>query len=307
MNMTGDSMEIRQLRYFVEICYAGSFSKAANNAHISHQGISLAIIRLEDEFGAKLFKRTIRGIELTDEAQFLLPKAKQILSLVDECEDRLIYNKKKITSLPIYFAYGVLQEFADPILDDFKKQNPDIKLKIFEDSDANCEIAVENGDVEIALSIGSNMNNKLDKERLISTPYYTHALIVHENHPFAKKKSISLKEMENVPVVLLNENTRTYQQYMKLCRNAGFEPMIEAIAGDILSVFYYAETDKCPGISTLGCAHRINRANVCAIPFDTPEFAWELYLIQRKDSVLSKEAAAFKECALKYKRIETWT
>ena len=54
-------MEIRQLKYFMEIYKYRSFSRAAEVCFISSQGISMAILRLEEELACKLFERTSKG------------------------------------------------------------------------------------------------------------------------------------------------------------------------------------------------------------------------------------------------------
>ena len=49
--MEGDLLDVRQLKYFAEVCNSGSFAQAAEACHLSPQGISTAIMRLEQEFG----------------------------------------------------------------------------------------------------------------------------------------------------------------------------------------------------------------------------------------------------------------
>lgn len=58
-------MEINQIRYYIEVCNVGSMSKAAEKLHMSQQGLSLAIRRLEAELGCDLFYRKSSGLVLT--------------------------------------------------------------------------------------------------------------------------------------------------------------------------------------------------------------------------------------------------
>ena len=55
-------MELRQLRYFLEIAEQGSFTKAAETLAIAQPALSMQIQKLEAEFDAQLFVRTKRGI-----------------------------------------------------------------------------------------------------------------------------------------------------------------------------------------------------------------------------------------------------
>ena len=48
-------MEINQMKYFLEVCNCGSMAKAAEKLHITQQGISIGLRRLESELGCNLF------------------------------------------------------------------------------------------------------------------------------------------------------------------------------------------------------------------------------------------------------------
>jgi DNA-binding transcriptional LysR family regulator len=299
-------LDIRQLRYFAAICETGSFSQAARSCFISHQGISLAMLRLEDEIGGKLFRRTMKGIELTDEARFLLPRAKQILALISECEDELIRSRQGELPLSLWCGLGVLQEFADPILADFRENHAEIRLKITEDTDVSCDYAVDSEEAEIGITMGSVDAGKFDAELIFSTPDYVHAAIVHVSHPLAQKDVLHIEDLKDVHLAMLNENTKSHSQLGEMSRKAGFELIVDAPLSDILSAFYYAQSGRLVGISTTGLARRLRRENIVAVPFDEPEAAWQGYLIKKKGASLTKQARAFENTVLRHRRVEGW-
>ena len=59
-------MEIRVLRYFLEIARAGNMSRAAETLHVSQPALSKQMKDLEQELGKKLFRRGSAGLSLTD-------------------------------------------------------------------------------------------------------------------------------------------------------------------------------------------------------------------------------------------------
>lgn len=73
-------MELRQLRYFIAVCAAGSVAGAAKVLHIAQPALSRQMAALEDEFGAKLLVRLPRGVALTRAGEALLAHARLLLA-----------------------------------------------------------------------------------------------------------------------------------------------------------------------------------------------------------------------------------
>ena len=72
-------MEVHQLRYFCAIVKYGTFTRAANEEHVSQPSLSQQIIKLEDELGGKLFDRLPRNTRLTALGEIFLPRALAVL------------------------------------------------------------------------------------------------------------------------------------------------------------------------------------------------------------------------------------
>lgn len=77
-------MEIRVLRYFLEIAREGSMTAAAEVLHVSQPALSRQMKELEEELGKKLFRRGSRSVTLTDEGILLRRRAEDILDMVDK-------------------------------------------------------------------------------------------------------------------------------------------------------------------------------------------------------------------------------
>ena len=80
-------MEIRVLRYFLEIARAGNMSRAAETLHVSQPTLSKQMKELELELGKKLFRRGSTSLNLTDEGMLLRKRAEDILDMVDKTTD----------------------------------------------------------------------------------------------------------------------------------------------------------------------------------------------------------------------------
>ena len=80
-------MEIRVLRYFLEVAREGSVTHAAQRLHISQPTLSKQLKDLEAELGKKLFVRSSFSVRLTDEGMLLRKRAEDILDMVDKTTD----------------------------------------------------------------------------------------------------------------------------------------------------------------------------------------------------------------------------
>ena len=94
-------MDIRQMRYFIEVCKLGGISQAANSLYISQQGLSSSIRRLEAELGCDLFYRKGNSLVLTEQGQYFLENAADIVDDFDKLKNHFHTSSQnnKITLL----------------------------------------------------------------------------------------------------------------------------------------------------------------------------------------------------------------
>jgi LysR family hydrogen peroxide-inducible transcriptional activator len=119
-------MELQQLRYVCAIADTGSFSRAAQQTHVSQPSLSQQVRKLEDELGARLFDRLGRTVQLTELGQAFVPRARAVLHDLEAARDEVVERKTSING-PI--AVGVIPTiapyFLPPILATFSRKYPD--------------------------------------------------------------------------------------------------------------------------------------------------------------------------------------
>ena len=122
-------MDIKILRYFLQICKDGSFSKAAKNLYISQQGLSKSISNLEKGIGVSVFNRTSKGNELTEYGEYLKNKASTIVYQFDILTEGINEIKQKNKKfLNIGVPFGVINSLSFDLINEFNKIYPDIIL-----------------------------------------------------------------------------------------------------------------------------------------------------------------------------------
>ena len=153
-------MDYRHLKYFMEVAEQKSFSKAARNLHISQSAISRMIKSLEDELGVVLFIRNAKTVEITAPGTIFLNYAKRCLFIFEhlksdfENEFNLKQDTIEIGLPPITDAHV----FAK-LLGEFKKNYPQIAIKLYEHGSKVIETSVRRGSSTSASSAPFRITN----------------------------------------------------------------------------------------------------------------------------------------------------
>lgn len=292
-------MDIKQMRYFVEICKCRSFSMAADKLFISQQGLSMAILRLESELNCKLFKRTSRGLTLTEHGEYLLPKATEILRLFDLCEEHFEQNLTKSGTVKIGCAFGAMPEIAGDLIFSFQQEYPQFKPEVYECTDVMCDQALENETVEIAFGLWPLNQKKFVSHLLFSQPI---CLLVHKTHPWAREESATVGMLRSQPIMVMDENSKTNAIVKEACRREGFEPSIFYLAAEVIAIHRLVNSNRGVGVSVLSVAESLQQPDVRAIPFREQDLRWEVYLMKKRGVTLSTGAQAFERYVLRKTR-----
>ena len=117
-----DWLNYHHLRYFWMVAKEGSLRAAADRLHVSQPSISAQLAQLEEYFGHPLFRRSGRGLQLTDTGRLVLEYAEDIFSTGRELLDAVrnastgrskIFHVGITDSLPKLVARGMLQPALD--------------------------------------------------------------------------------------------------------------------------------------------------------------------------------------------------
>lgn len=199
-------MDINRLNEFIVLATHLNYSKAANQLFLTQPALSRHIHDLEQTLGAKLFIRDTHNVYLTSVGQLFFTEAKDI---VDHYNHAIQLVKEAISDtsgkLSIGFLGAAVQPFLAGFTSQFNKDHPQIKLS-FECSDLDPLIKMLNEDkidVCFVTHVDSNYLPGLQGETILSDRLM---VVVHPDHPLAKKKEVSLAELSNVPFIAFNHN-----------------------------------------------------------------------------------------------------
>lgn len=196
MNIT-----FRQLRYFIAVAEAHSVSGGSAAVGISQSAITDAIRILEIESGASLFHRHAKGVTLTREGHQFLRHARAILEGLSELSAGVARNRDSVSGrISIGVTPIVTGYFVSDVLSRFRRSFPRVEVELVEDKRRHIEHQLVNGELDMALLIVSNIEQRpaIDSEVLLRSECRAW---LAPSHRLAEKDPLSLGDLENEPLI----------------------------------------------------------------------------------------------------------
>jgi DNA-binding transcriptional LysR family regulator len=208
-------MDTQSLQAFVEVAEQGSFSEAAEQLHLTQPAVSKRIAVLEQQLDSKLFDRIGRNISLTEAGRALLPQAQRILQSVQEAQHSIRDLQGSVSgSLSLGISHHIGLHRLPPVLQQFSKQYPKVKLDIdFMDSEQAYE-QILHGKIELAVVT-------LAQQQV--TPFQQQAIwqdelmaCVAPDHPLNQQQRVNLQTLSHYTAILPGLSTYTGQIIKRL-------------------------------------------------------------------------------------------
>lgn len=112
----------------------GSFSRAAQQTHVSQPSLSQQTRKLEDELGARLFDRLGRSVRLTELGQTFLPRARAVLHDLEAARTEVVERKSSPSgNISLGVIPTIVPYFLPSVLSRFSRKWPQAKLTVVEE------------------------------------------------------------------------------------------------------------------------------------------------------------------------------
>ena len=217
-------MDIRQLKYFIEVARHKSFTKAALALHVTQPTLSKMVKNLEDEMDVVLFDRSARQITLTDAGEVVYEQANKIVNSLDDLSASLydVMHLKK-GKIRIGLPPVISTLFFPTIIAEFQLAYPDVTVEIAEYGARKVEQKVLEGAVDLGFVMLPVDAEKFDVEPFVEQEI---KLLVHESHPLANREVIDLIDFKDDPFLLLSKEFTLNSKTIDFCLSEGFSPRI---------------------------------------------------------------------------------
>src|SRR5580698_1090843 len=228
-------MEFHQLRYACAIAETGSFSRAAERCQIAQPSLSQQVLKLEEDLGTKLFDRLGRSVRLTEAGRAFLPPARSILSQMEMARSSVA---DKCAAVRGSVAVGVIPTIAPYLMPryaaGFAKKYPEAKLRIVEEATLILVENLRNLSIDFAILALPLRHKDLELFPLRTEPLFA---VLPKDHPRARVKSLTLKDLRGEPFVMLRDGHCFRDLSLAACTHARVTPRIAFESGQFSSLF----------------------------------------------------------------------
>lgn len=216
---------------FAKVAELGSLSRASAALDIPQSVVSRHIAQLEEESGSRLFRRTGRGVVLTELGERIYPRIKTMMLAGEQLADDIRSSR----GIPMgEVRLGVLPStvsiLAGPLFALSKERFPEVQLHITEGSSSQLEEWLKEGRLDISLLLREENTARPDEPVLTKLPLL---LIVPRGHQLSFRETIKFSEVLKLPLVLPSNPHPMRTRLEALARQQGVTLKIGAEADSI--------------------------------------------------------------------------
>ena len=221
------NVNIELYRIFYTVAINENISKAANELYISQPAVSKSIKRLEEELGGSVFKRTKKGVILTEEGKELFKYVKNAMEYLKGAEYKFKdMIKLDVGTIRIGINTTLARNFLMPYLKEFHKLHPNINIEIITGANKYLESKLTNGLIDLmVLNLPFETNKDIN---IISCKKVNDCFVVNSNFIELTKKVLSLKDLNNYPLILQAKGSNTRNHLDSVCSkyNVSLKPIV---------------------------------------------------------------------------------
>ena len=211
-------LSIRQLQYVVAVAHTLGFHKAAARCHVSQPTLSAQLQQLESVLGVKLFERDRRRVVVTGVGVEIVARARRVLVEVDDLVAAATRAREPFTGT---LRVGVIPTIAPYLLPEvmpaIQARYPKLSLVYREEKTSDVvgelgEGTLDAGVLALEAEIGDLAHAVIAKDPFV--------VALPKGHPLARKKRLSVADLEDAHVLLLDEGHCFRDQALALCAKA---------------------------------------------------------------------------------------
>lgn len=274
---------LAQLRVFLVALEEGSLNRAATRLRMSQSALSRQMQALEAEIGGTLLERTTSGVRPTDAGHALANALPRILGDYDQAiaeARRLARGQRDL--IRIGYLGSIASTFLNPALNELRRTNPEVKIKLLDQSPGEQIAALRKGEIDLAVTgqEGALASNEFYTRRLETFPVVA---ILPADHPLASRKKIALSQLQGEAFLSAPEGDMPGRDrwVIQLCRKAGFRPHFSQVGESLAQGFSLISSE---GLVSIAPAYLQGypAAGVVMVPISDEGAKWDFLIVWQR-------------------------
>jgi len=212
-------MNLRDLKYLVALADHKHFGRAAAACYVSQPTLSTQIKKLEDELGVSLVERAPRKVMLTPAGRDAADRARRIVAEVEQMKEAARRSQDPEAGTVRLGLFPTLGPYLLPhVVPRLRARFPHLELLLIEEKSDVLLSRLREGKLDAGLLALPVADDQLHTEFLFEEPFL---LAVPESHPLAKRESLTLAELSQYQLLLLEDGHCLREQALDVCRLSG--------------------------------------------------------------------------------------
>lgn len=286
-----NNISIRHLRAFAEVASSGSFTRAAENLHLTQSTLTATIKQLEEQAGLKLLDRTTRRVLLSDAGESFLPVAEKLISDFDTAfNDLQATASQQQGKVGIAASPSMISCLLPPVIKQYHAQFPNISLYLRDDNASGIEQRVLDNDVDFGIGGDHSHQPELNYQPILRDQY---GVVLPPEHPLAQYPELDWQTIQQQPQVHLSDDSGTRSQLLAFARQHQIVLSSDKVLIEVSTPAGLAEMIKTGlGISLLPALAASTQAfaGLNFIPLKEPAMHRDIFIISRKGRALGPAA-----------------
>jgi len=210
----------------VEVARQKSFSQAATELHMAQPAVSIAVRKLEEVTGSRLFDRSGREVKLTAEGRNLLGRAQHILAEIDDIGRSMgAMNKLLKGELSIACPSMLATYFLPDLLSEFLTTHTGLKASVTQAGTTRVEQMLLDDEIELGVTTFGESPGVAELE-LVPLLSEQMVLCVGADHPWSKRRRIGVNDLHQSPMVVYESGYFIRAALDRLCAERDISPDI---------------------------------------------------------------------------------
>ncbi len=287
------NVELRDLHALIAIAETGSLSAAARRLRLTQPALTASLQRLEAAVGVGLVKRHSRGAVLTEEGQYVLHKARDVVQDVGQIarvhEQLVLEPEGEIhLGLPTTVAGGLIPELV-PLM---QARYPRIHLHVVEAMSGVLQEQLQLGRLDLAILFDSAPWAGLRCTPLLTETLY---LLLPANNPLSALPAIDLETVAALPLVLPSAANSIRKRIETACEARGLTLAVLADVDSLPGLLGLVRAGYCTVLPKYLAKGEIDAGHIGAVVVQNPTLRWVLHLATRRDGPRPRASIAAGE------------